>query len=1679
MLAGNPIGQFPTVPSLTTFDGPRNFGTVSSLTYNERESSSRLGQNDSPFTAEQLPLGNLPGQRNTIDVRGTLSFEPGGSQGFRSDQDYYSFDLKAGDILDVAALGSVSSFNIFLPSGQIWVGQDAPLPGTNLNFYPVDSPLQTLGNVYLAQVAPFDGKYMVSVTADNINSSYTLGLRTYRPVTESLPIGQSQIVYLDFDGGLVPRDEFNVQIDLTGVFQGGSFRVPPIEQTLQDTQLVVNRNIGAQQYRSIANTITQSVKDQYNDLENYTGNGSYRLTGNPGDFGITILNSYDDPEPVGVPFTRVMFGSIAAFPEIAAADNLLGVAKTIDVGNFDLNDTVLVFVDNGVDAGLAVPTSSAISAFDSVGLGIGVTTTHELAHVFGLFHTDGNNFIPSIIDGGGALNNENGLGVGADGILGTEDDVPIRFRTDRVDPDGAVTFGNLYSGESLAYSLSTGKQGRGLTGRVYNDVNGDGQFTGDSGLAGVTVFLDTNRNGIQDATDPTAVTDANGGYSLTAAAGTYTLYAVAPDNFVISPTGVVRGPLALQTITVGAGSGTAAGFGFTQVNPDITGKKFVDLNSNGVLDPGEPGIPGAYIYADLDGDNRPDLFEPSAVTDENGNYTLQLDPIGRPFAIREVEQPGFERTVPLSGEYIVNYTGGPLGSSYNFGGFPSRDYGDAPDSYKTTLAQGGPSHGINNDIRIGNSIDRELDGQPTTGADGDDQVVVGTTQIDDEDGVILVRPLSLSGPGQFQITLFNATGKTGYLQAWMDFNGDGDFLDANEKIVNDGVYGTGTATINVSLPAGFNIDADGTNDRLLDTFARFRYSTTPGLGVGGSAVDGEVEDHPVRIVESGNLTNPDNYSVSQNTTTTLDVLANDFNPPSNPLTITNATSSLTGAVVRVSSGAAGQQTLIYTPPNNFTGRDVVTYFVRDLTGNVSSNTATINVNFQTNRPIAIDDLFEVPSTAKNEGLNVLDNDISSTQGGLSIASFTGGNRGGKIELTNGVLRYTPAPGFTDSEQFDYTVVDGAGQTSSATVTVVLTNQAFQDDLASYKVQILDENNDTELLTLQAGQTFRVRVSADDLSKLDSVATQGLRSAFTDLLYTSELVTPVDTNGGDAFPFDITFGPKFKQGIFQAGNTQKPGVYEGIGSAQSEANLNSIGSSNDRASHVGFTEVFTVTMRATGVGIAKFQTDPTASSDRPFDPDAKSETILIGTDVSLSYDKISYGSTFVPIVPAGDGFPVALDDSYPLGTDSLGRAITSASPARLNVLANDVIGTGDVVTEFGIRVAPGQGNATVNNNGTATKNDDFIEYTPSGNNVGFDQFSYILTVQSAQFGLVRSIANVTVVTGGIQNAQAQYDFTFVNEAGTPITSVATGQRFGVRIDAINLTVNPRTAVYGGFLDLLYSSNLIETIAIDTGGNPDLFDFEVDFDRQFARDPAVGVNDRPGLIDEFGTIRSGLGGAGLTLATIYFRALRPGNATVTGSPADRFPFQDTLLLQNDAPVPVSRILYDSETIQITGGGSQEPLHNAVFPADVNNDNLVTAIDALLIINEMSRRDAAGEPGSASGGGSTNFVDVNGDGYVTAIDALRVINYLNEHTGPAGEPIVQNVQNEFKPIVAATSPATSETIELLSGDPKVVGAGSSDPVSVVAPPQTQVSDASNTDDDDDLLALLADDIANQWNG
>ncbi|WP_047998511.1 GEVED domain-containing protein [Puniceibacterium sp. IMCC21224] len=158
--------------------------------------------------------------------------------------------------------------------------------------------------------------------------------------------------------------------------------------------------------------------------------------------------------------------------------------------------------------------------------------------------------------------------------------------------------------------------------------------------------------------------------------------------------------------------------------------------------------------------------------------------------------------------------------------------GPAPDG-TATANYGSPYHLIYETLFMGSAVpDTESAPQTNATATGDDE-----SGIDDEDGVVL-PPLPVGTTQTVEISVSETGGEAGYLQAWIDWNGDGTF-GAGEQIANDVTSnGAGVISLSVVVPP---------NARPGASFARFRWSTQADLDPIEIAPDGEVEDHAVAL----------------------------------------------------------------------------------------------------------------------------------------------------------------------------------------------------------------------------------------------------------------------------------------------------------------------------------------------------------------------------------------------------------------------------------------------------------------------------------------------------------------------------------------------------------------------------------------------------------------------------------------------------------------------------------------------------------------------------------------------------------------------------------------------------------------------------------------------------------------
>jgi uncharacterized repeat protein (TIGR01451 family) len=162
------------------------------------------------------------------------------------------------------------------------------------------------------------------------------------------------------------------------------------------------------------------------------------------------------------------------------------------------------------------------------------------------------------------------------------------------------------------------------------------------------------------------------------------------------------------------------------------------------------------------------------------------------------------------------------------------DHADGPASY------GAATHTITSNLRLGTLISGESAGfnSATATGDNDDALIMPVLQA----GVTETLDVRVTGAG-------------GLLQAWFDWNDDGDFNDSGEQVATNLQDDNADGYVQVAVTPPSNAST-------VNTIARFRWSSTASLGPSGAAGSGEVEDYAVTINGTSTVyTCPAGYSV--------------------------------------------------------------------------------------------------------------------------------------------------------------------------------------------------------------------------------------------------------------------------------------------------------------------------------------------------------------------------------------------------------------------------------------------------------------------------------------------------------------------------------------------------------------------------------------------------------------------------------------------------------------------------------------------------------------------------------------------------------------------------------------------------------------------------------------------------
>ncbi len=588
---------------------------------------------------------------------------------------------------------------------------------------------------------------------------------------------------------------------------------------------------------------------------------------------------------------------------------------------------------------------------------------------------------------------------------------------------------------------------------------------------------------------------------------------------------------------------------------------------------GGEGAAGLIVYVDQNVDGRLNLGELQTRTDAHGNYQFDDLPLGNHVV----------RIAPPAG-WRIEDVGRPVElrstrATVDFQVQPSRDFGDAPFPYATRAADNGAVHALGTSLWLGATVDSEPDGVGGLAARSDD-----TTGLGDEDGVQFPQRLMAGETAELVVT---ATA-TGRLQAWIDFNADGDWSDPFEQVAINRLVHAGINTLAINVPASALSGV---------TYARFRVSEQVDIGPTGPAVGGEVEDYAVRIGDLETFITPpkardDQFQVLQDSTDNrLDVLANDQQHFTQLRVVQVDGGGIAGGV---EIGPAGGW-LQYTPGVAFAGMETFRYTAQDALGRQTMAEVHVQVLPVVTPPSATDDRFEIQANSGRQVLPVLHND-QSDNGTIRVIAVSPAQQGGAaaVMADGKSILYIPPGDFVGTDTFTYEITDASGLSAHGTVRVSVVPSDGQ-----VAVHLVARDQAGQPITnVSPGETFVLSIEVQDLRPLG----EGVFAAYTDVSYDATLAQPSGpVLATDHYP------------NVRAGDSLQPGRIDEVG-----------GTSGVRPLGQGRFVLATQALRATAPGRLSVQSDPA-------DESPLHDVLLYGSNQPLASDLISFGRVELQVV----------------------------------------------------------------------------------------------------------------------------------------------------------------------------------------------------------------------------------------------------------------------------------------------------------------------------------------------------------------------------------------------------------------------------------------------------------------
>ena len=563
---------------------------------------------------------------------------------------------------------------------------------------------------------------------------------------------------------------------------------------------------------------------------------------------------------------------------------------------------------------------------------------------------------------------------------------------------------------------------------------------------------------------------------------------------------------------------------------------------------------------------------------------------------------------------------------------------------------------------------------------------------------------------------------------------------------SDGILEDGSSTVDV-LANDSDVEGDtltiqsvtqGSNGSVVDNGdGTVTYAPAPGWNGADSYTytvsDGALTDTATVTVAVGAVNDPpvafdDSDSISEDGTSTVDVLANDSDVEGDTLTIQSVTQGANGSVVDNGDG-----TVTYTPNPDWNGVDTFTYTVSDgaLT---DTATVTVTVTAVNDAPVAVDDLDSIAEDGSST-VDVLANDSDVEGDTLTIQSVTQGASGSVVDNGDGTVTYTPTGDWNGVDSYTYTVTDGAlTDTATVTVTVISVNDA--------PVAVDDSDSISEDSTSTVGVLANDSDVEGDTLTVQSV-TQGANGSVVDNGDGTVTYTPdADWNGVDSYTYTVTDGALTDTAtvaVTVGAVNDFPTAIDDADSISEDATSTTDVLAND--SDVDGDALFVLSIVQPVNGVVVDNGDGTVTYTPAADWNGVDSFTYTVSDGALTDT-----ATVTVTVAAVNDAPMAVDDSDGIPEDA---------SSTVDVLANDSDVEGDTLT---VQSVTQGSNGSVVGNGDGT-----VTYTPNPDWSGLDSFTYTVTD-----GALTDTATVTVTVNTVNDLPVAVDDSVSVNEDNPVT-----------------------------------------------------------------------------------------------------------------------------------------------------------------------------------------------------------------------------------------------------------------------------------------------------------------------